>query len=68
MKKILKEAMSLKPILNILEDKYLAAVGTANAEFNCSVVDMTRKQIITSKVSAGFHLVTIFVNKSFSPI
>ncbi|XP_028393421.1 dynein heavy chain 6, axonemal-like isoform X2 [Dendronephthya gigantea] len=52
-KKILKEAMSLKPILNILEDKYMVALGTANAEFNCSVVDMTRKQIITSKYVIG---------------
>lgn len=50
MRKILKEAMSFLPILNILEDKYLATKGTAYEEFTCSVTEMTRKQIITSKV------------------
>jgi hypothetical protein len=50
MRNILKEAMSFQPILKILEDKYLATRGTAYAEFTCSVTEMTRKQIITSKV------------------
>ena len=49
-RKILKEAMSLEPILNILEDRYRATEGTAYGEFTCSVAEMTRKQIITSKV------------------
>ena len=49
MRNILKEAMSFEPVLNILEDKYLAS-GTAYAQYTCSVTEMTKKEINSSKV------------------
>ena len=58
LRKILKEAMSFEPVLNILQHKYLVTKGSVNEEFICSVTEMTRKQIITSKVNlfSLFHL------------
>ena len=55
MRKILKEAMSFLPTLNILEDRYLATEGTAYGEFACSVTEMTHKQIVTSKVRVDLN-------------
>lgn len=51
MRRILKEALSFLPILHILEDKYHETKGNMFAEITKSVVEMTKQQITTCKVS-----------------